>query len=423
MDEFTYSSYNTTASLRTSKHRDKSERMGITGPSTPSSAPLDAAEVRQLVRGDDWKLPRRDWFLLPAISLLTVFLMLSVGEIVARMLWPMQDEDSCRVTVSGVGSRFRPNCHSTMKVPESSWIENAYNDCGYRTRESCGPKQPGTLRIAVLGTSFSYGYMNSYQDAFTTIAGKDLSKQCQHPVEFQNLGVPNLSIVGIYRRLDEALALKPDLIVLAMTPMDLRSDVSSEAMLHRNQPVTSTEDTAPEHANNRLKWLVVEPLKQSRAIYMIQHFLYQNTGAFLDLYLLYGDKVGYLRDSLSPTWQRRFSDLDLIISDMASRSKAASVPMAVLVGPVTSQVALLNSPAREGYDALSFAKRIQRTTQKDGIPLMDPIMDMKGVAKPMGLFYVNDGHLNSRGQAILAKSFVRLLRSSEPGLFRGCAAQ
>lgn len=59
--------------------------------------------------------------------------------------------DSCRVADANIGFANRPGCISRMKNAESSWETNQYNDCGYRTKESCGPKPAGTIRVALVG--------------------------------------------------------------------------------------------------------------------------------------------------------------------------------------------------------------------------------------------------------------------------------
>ena len=103
-------------------------------------------------------LPRRDWILLPLIAVATITCMMAVSEAAARVVWPAQ-EDSCLVRGGASGLRFLPSCKSRAKEPETPWVEDSYNSCGYRTLEPCGPKPVGTIRIAVLGSSFSHGYL------------------------------------------------------------------------------------------------------------------------------------------------------------------------------------------------------------------------------------------------------------------------
>src|ERR1700733_10827298 len=106
---------------------------------------------------EEMALPRRDWILLPLIAVVTITLMVAVSEAVARLVWPEQ-EDSCLVTGGPSGLRFLPNCKSRAKEPETPWVEYSYNSCGFHTLEPCVPKPEETIRIAVLGSSYSHGY-------------------------------------------------------------------------------------------------------------------------------------------------------------------------------------------------------------------------------------------------------------------------
>jgi hypothetical protein len=63
-------------------------------------------------------LPRRDLWLLPLISLMTVIMTLAAAEPCTRLLWPEQPTDSCALPDPDLGYRMRPNCTSVMKAAE-----------------------------------------------------------------------------------------------------------------------------------------------------------------------------------------------------------------------------------------------------------------------------------------------------------------
>ncbi len=381
--------------------------------SSHAAAGADAAAPR--------RLPRRDLYLLPALSLLTVIVLLTSSELMARWLWADQEDEVCRVEDPLTGlPRFSANCRSRVKVPEGPWVNNAYNDCGYRTRESCAAKPRGAVRIAVLGPSFSYGYMTPYEEAYTTIAGATLSARCARPVEFQNLGFPNYTLVDVYHRMDEALALEPDVILLAINSVDVRKEISAETMDRRNDPAGAPRRHEPPVEGGWLKKMVITPLRESRAFYMAQHFLYEDPDTYLNLYLLYGDSAGYLRTAPSPAWQRRLANLDVILGDMSQKARAAGVPLLVLLGPQPSQVALVNTRPREGFDPYAFSRRVAAIAAKYGITVIDPLPAMAGRPNPMALFYVVDGHFGRRGQQIIADELDGRLLSGGFPVFAGC---
>ncbi len=367
------------------------------------------------------RLPRRDLWLLPALSLLTIISMFGISEIIARALWPHAPEDACAIPHAGRRSGFRAHCESNTRVAESSLIHNTYNDCGYRTRESCGLKPPQTIRVAVLGSSFSYGYMTPYADAYTTLAAEDLSRRCHRPVEFQNLGVPQYSMLDMYERLNEALALKPDVLLLAVNAVDVHKDISPGMLAHRDAP--EEKIVQPEPHKEFLKQYIVTPFKESRALYMLQHFLYQDPDTFLNLFLLYGDNAGYLRTPFTPQWQQRFANMDLLMGEIEKKAQAQSVPVVLFVGPLASQAAALNTQTRQGIDPLAFSHKMEALAAKHHIGFVDGVPSMRVSSKPMGLFYVMDGHPDSRGQRLLATALDQQLPALAGPVLSACQAR
>ena len=95
-------------------------------------------------------LPRRDLWLLPLIALLTMLALSAAAEVGARMGWPEQKFNSCKIPDRALGYRFKPNCTSVMKAAEGPWFTNTYNSCGYRSPQSCRAAPAGTRRIALI---------------------------------------------------------------------------------------------------------------------------------------------------------------------------------------------------------------------------------------------------------------------------------
>lgn len=284
-------------------------------------------------------LPLRDLWLLPVISILTALLMLSASEVIARELWPAAEKDACGNS-KGPPGRFLANCKSRVKTPEGPWVDNAYNDCGYRSAQSCGTKKQGTTRIAVLGTSFAYGYLVPYASVYSTLESQSLTRRCGRPVEVQNVTSPGVDMLNVYRRTNEALALRPDLLILVVMSTDVRRDLSKEQLAHRDDPPGSEADQRrPVQGEGFLKRVVVNPIKESRSAYMLQHFMYQDPKTYMRLYLNYGDSGDFYKASSSPATQKHLSDFDVLLREIAQKAQAASVPMLILIGPAAAAVA------------------------------------------------------------------------------------
>jgi hypothetical protein len=369
------------------------------------------------------KLPRRDFFLLPAIGLLTVIAMFFTSEFLARMIWPEEERDACLVSDPVFHSRFRPNCKSKTKAAEGPWVENSYNQCGYRSKESCGPKPQGTVRVAVIGTSYSYGYMTPYNDMYTTVVANDLTRQCKRNVEFQNLGVPNVSLIDVYRRVDEALALKPDILLMVISEGDVVREISSDELAHRNEPPIEVQSAKTAAGGDLFRHHLVVRLKGSRAVVMLQHFMYQNPQTFANLYMAYGDNADFLRVPFTPRWEQRFSNLDVLLGDISKKAQDASVPMVLLLGLTPAQIALADSRPRPGVDANAFPAKIGEIAAKHHILAVNLLPSFTDRSDVNSLYYQVDGHASPKGHHVIADVLDKQLLSSGLPVFVGCSAK
>ena len=272
-----------------------------------------------------WRLPRRDYVILPLLCLATMLVMFGIAEGASRLIFVQHERDACMVHDSVLGTRFRPNCVSRVKAAEGPWVINRYNACGYRTPESCGPKPAGDVRIAVLGSSIAQGYLVPYQETFAARAAEQLTHRCGEPVQFQNLASIGYVWERLARRADEALTLHPNAAIIVLIPFDL-------------QQTDPGDDDGPgpkvahEGPMKRLELL----LKNSRALVAAQHYLFSRPDLYTQFYLRYGDRADLLRVPLTPAWQRRVDDFDTLLGGIAERiscrARAAAVDLRAAAG-------------------------------------------------------------------------------------------
>src|ERR1039457_295376 len=95
------------------------------------------------------QLPKRDFFLLPAISFLTILTILVASEVVCRLIWPEDTNDVCVVSDPLIHTRFRPNCKSRTKPAEGPWSDNLYNDVAIAPWNRAAPNFSGYMDIVI----------------------------------------------------------------------------------------------------------------------------------------------------------------------------------------------------------------------------------------------------------------------------------
>jgi hypothetical protein len=392
-----------------------------------TSAPESVIEqpdrsVAQLSRAESTRLPKRDLFLLPLLSLLTVLVLFGVSEAATRVLWRAEYSSACLVADPIEGYRFRPNCTVRGKIPESPWITYRYNECGYRSASSCGPKPPGTIRIAILGSSMSQALHVSYDDAYFSRAAVSLSRECGRRVDVQNLGVPGSSPAYAERHVQEALGLNPDIVLYLVVPYDL-----NQRMLPKGSsdpagtlPTASSAGIEPgESPLNRLEHLVIH----SRALLMAQHLVFQNREAYIRAYLMYGDKADYLRQPFTPVWQQRFADFDVTIGDIADRLRHAGVPLVIVAVPSRAEATLLSSTEVPIHvDPYAFGRAIQTIAAKHRTGYVDLTGPISRIPNAEDLYYPVDGHVTSEGHKVIAEALSQKLQDGSVPAFSRCAS-
>jgi hypothetical protein len=352
-------------------------------------------------------LPRRDLVILPLLSLLTIGALLLVTEFTARHFFFSQFRNTCIVDDDGIGFRYRPDCKVALKTAEGPWVTNEYNACGYRTKEPCGSVSPGSIRIVLLGASVSEGLFIPYDDTFAARTARGLTETLGRPVEVQNLGRINASPISVFRQLKEALALNPRLVIMVVDPYDIEH-VDPARVPDRYKPISPGRDasTVPIGALKKLVTL----MKESATATASAHFLFQDSATYARLYLHYGDHADYLRQPLSPAWEKRLAGFEVLIAEMASETNAQHVPFVLVQVPSEAQAALVKmQPLPAGVDPDLLSSRLAQITSRHGVQLINTLDAFRHGPAPNRTFYVVDTHLNAEGQWLVSRVLLEEL--------------
>jgi hypothetical protein len=366
-------------------------------------------------------LPRRDYVLLPLLSILTVVVMFSGAEILARFFWPAGEKGYCVAFDPTVGPHGKPNCTAMNKLPETEWVTYKFNKCGYRSEAACGPKPADAIRIAILGSSIAEGYVTAYDDMFSTRAVKLLSRSCRRNVEFQNLGIEGSPPIYAYRHMDEALRLKADLIALPISPWDVEEGIDPHLMAIRKNAGPIGKPAVLVHLNPVQK--VQALVHDSRVALVAQHFMLQNRQTFLKLYLVAGgDHTDFVRVPFTPAWEKRFADIELLFGEMADKAHAAGVPFMLIGVPERAQAMMARAPdLPAGVDPYAYDRRLSEIAARHGILYVDVLKAIAASAvDPQELFYIVDGHPTARAHAVIAEALAKELLGGRVGVFSAC---
>jgi hypothetical protein len=355
--------------------------------------------------------------------MLTIALLLLGSELTARHFFYGQEKDSCQVSDSKLGFKFRANCTSRTKANEGPWVVNYYNDCGYRSKESCGPKPQGAIRIALVGSSVAQGWNVPYERTFATRTAAELTKRCGRPVEVQNLGRQQCSVACMFHRVDEALALKPDVLVVAISPYDIETILPNEVR-DRYKPIQPEAGAAESLQKGLLIKKIENAISDSRTVVAVEHFLFADPSAYLQMYLAYGDKADFLRSPLSPAWEQRFKNVDLLLGEMAQKAKTAHTSFVVIEVPNLPQASALLLPKpvpNVNPDAIN--QRLEEISGKYGITFVNVLDTFRLTPGSNRFFYLTGGHLNGDGDALVSRPLIEQLTEGSHAPLASCVAR
>lgn len=346
------------------------------------------------------RLKKRDYWLLPLISALTLGFMALGAEVAARLIWPESMQLACLHTDPERGTYATPNCVSRVKAAEGPWVTNRYNECGLRATGPCGGFDARRPRIVVIGSSTSWGYMVPFNQVWSTRVAEDLSQRCGGTDFDVQSFVGFADINGNAQRIDEAIALQPDLVVMVIAPLDMEQiNPAGFVPPAAGERVEEIEDE-PE---NVLAWLR-NIVSESRAGKIAQHFLYRNEDIYIPAFLTNGDKADFLREPMSQAWQNRVQAVDDALAYYNERFAAAGVPLMLVYAPQQAQAALISDDELvvDDIDPTVLPDALEEVAKGEGVLFADASDEFEGINHWEDMFYNADGHMNGDGHALIA---------------------
>lgn len=354
-----------------------------------------------------WKrffcLPRRDLLFLPMVSVVTLLALLGAAEIGCRLLWQGYGEGACLIPDERLGSRWTPECTAHVKNLETVAAVYRFNECGFRSSQSCAAKPPGELRLVAIGSSGVFGYWLDAQDTFPMRLARRLSGDCHERADVQNLGLPGASPQIMAKRLDEAIALQADVVIVGMSAGDIFNEAQVQWQASRIGALARLWASAK-------NWS-----RESRLVAVARHYLYENRARYIQAQLL--REAPTLHGPLPPGLESTMQGAEQAIGQMAARLRAARIPLVVVYLP--DRLRAILSKGHEdfpGLDPYLIRDRLRAAAQRYGAIFADPSPEFASASDPGSLFYPADGHMRMQGQILVADAAFRSLAASgHPG--------
>jgi hypothetical protein len=384
-------------------------------------------------------LRRRDWVLLPAVSLLTICLLAVSAELLSRWLYPMSQVgfQNCFATNDPTGDApVKPNSVCWEQPPESTLkVEYRFNRRGNRAGAELSPKAPGTYRIVLIGSSLTQGLFIPREKTFAALLPEALSLETGRKVEVYNEATGGKFRGGPFptqnsaQHFDEILAAQPDLVLWVITPMDILNAGS------KKNPDTPDRDALPQDRRsargstkrrslwNKLtasitKGTFGERLKarweETRTSVVLKHFLIasESQDEYIQSYLRNGDDAEFLKTKPDAKWQMQLQYFYSELAEIAGLAKNARVPLVAVFVPNRAQAAMISKgdwPA--GCDPFKLEDELRNRIVSDGGHFIDILQDYRRIPGPERAYFPVDGHPDADGQAIIFRFLAKALTS------------
>ena len=355
---------------------------------------------------------RRDWILVPVLSLLTIYLILVSMNMIAQWTFPslVGAGENCIVfNDPSTGARGIPNTVCREKIPEGEITEYRFNSCGHRTDIACGPKTSDAYRIVMIGGSYAMGMRVPKEKTFATLLPAELSLETGRHIELYNEGMPwrPPNIVALH--FDKVLAAKPNLILWIIVPSDIWSPSLPlpEPELPQNQSAFSNMQLSLVAA---MQPTIHELSSQSEILF--RHFLYESQSQTIASYLAeksdepYMRKIHgpeFLRTEPSDEWRRHLTEFDGDVLETVAKASAVGVPLVAVLLPERAQAAMISSgewPA--GFDPYKLDNELRSMFMLHGGTYIDILPSFRNIPNTERGFFPIDGHPNARGHAMIS---------------------
>ncbi|MEJ7593183.1 MAG: SGNH/GDSL hydrolase family protein [Planctomycetaceae bacterium] len=229
---------------------------------------------------------RRRWMFRAVSFVIAMMAALLLAEVALRLF--VADTRSPYIYDQFTGTRLRPGHRFVFQ--SEGFSSNVINSRGLRDREHFLEKPAGTLRIAILGDSFSEAFQVSQDKTFWSVLERELQAMPEHrdqTVEVINFGVSGFGTIQEWQMLEHYVRdYSPDLVLLAFLPgNDVRNNSRQLEPDHRRpfawlkdgelQLDVSFRDDPMEKRFRELTWSACkdQAIRRSRVVHLIYRAL------------------------------------------------------------------------------------------------------------------------------------------------------
>lgn len=378
----------------------------------------------------------QDWVFLPVIGLFTILLVALLTEATARGLLPVSQVgfDNCFVTDDASGdASVKPDSFCAERIAESGYsADYKFNHQGDRDDADLQPKELGTYRVVMIGSSFAMGLFVPKEMTFATLLPAELSRRTGRRVELYNEATGGKYRGGPFpmqsspSRFSRVLSATPDMILWIITPMDIQNSESDISDPIRQRTLTNAPKQAPEPigpvsawkrlenavAEGRRRAKVRDRWERTRTSLALKHFLIagESKEQYTESYLKNGLDAECLKTEPSARWRHLLRTFQVEAEEFERQAKTRDIPFIAVLVPNRAEAAMLSMDEwPRGYDPYTLGNELRAIIASHGGTYIDILPGFHNLPNPERHYFPVDGHLDADGHAMIASMLAEKL--------------
>jgi lysophospholipase L1-like esterase len=329
-------------------------------------------------------------------------------EVLLRLLAP---QELAGIKVDGahfsrpdrtLGMRYVPGAVWRFSHPEYNVVYSINSD-GFRDAKQRSPqKEAGTVRVLLLGDSFTFGQGVDYEQTWPVLAERELERQglAVDLVKAGMQGLDTRSELILMRRLVNRYEV--DAVVVGFLINDLYSNIPYTPPSEMQAPYPKLEEVQKtmfrqERTNRKFHLLTLG-----------RRIATATDAGYMALYLA-APSGEYLRVPLSHSAQRQLAITDTLLIQMAAYCDSLGKPLVVFSMPQQFQVMYArNGRTDKAIDVAYYDRHFAELASTRGFEWVPALDALVRAEKTSGhdMFYRLDGHFTPAGHAVAADVFT-----------------
>lgn len=340
------------------------------------------------------------WIERLTLLLVSILVFFVLGEIIIRLLVPIEPPSPAMFQRLPSSPRLIgpiPNFESKDKLVK-------INSKGFRDHEYHEEKRENTLRIIVLGDSFTFGVGVTLENAYPKQLEKMLNKKSSsRPVEILNMGVPGYNTYQELILLKEVgLNYKPDLVIVGFVLNDvdlLDPDLLSSEGIERQRLLA---DKVVGDSKPKIFKLYRFIKSKSQFLYFI---LFRLSALVKQLDLPVTTEATYYRDAYHE-YNRGWQIAKRSLKEIVDLGRIKNFQVLVVIFPFLANL-------DDSYLWSDAHHQIESFCKSQDIQVVDLFPYFKGYRPGTLWISLIDSHPNAKGQQIAAKAvYEEILRNN-----------